>query len=848
MLITGPSGSGKSTLLRALAGVLGTTESGELSGLVLVDGDATAGHPAGIDEAAAASSVSVGLLLQDPVDALVAETVGRDTAFGLENLGVDRARMGARIAQTLDAVSFPYGTNHSSSQLSGGEAQRLALAGVLVMGPRLVLLDEPTSMLDPASAAAVREAVWATAAASGATLIVVEHQLAEWLPRITRLVVLGEGGEIVADGEASVTLVARRDALARAGVWVPGSAPPVPQQVSAALCRHGPVQQAKRANQFGDPVVSARKVGVTLQRATSFGQRGTTRGAAVPILADVSADIVAGEITAIVGPSGAGKSTFTALLAGLSNPSSGVVVWVGGGVEGPAERRPAGKRPAGTGTAGTGTAEQHPGRWSSRRLAERVGWVPQNAELAIVARTVRDDVLNTSVLLGHDIREAEHRVDALLDVLGLTELAAEDPHHLSGGELRRVALAGAVAHGPALLVLDEPTVGLDRHTWSAVAGVVVAAREAGVAVVVATHDPLLVQLADRVVRLESGRVVGRMSRFGPTPTETFPTEMSPTETTPTETTPTETTPTETSPTETSPTETSPTETFPTGTFPTGTFPTEKSPTEKSPTGTTRGPGTRAERAGFSFGFARRCGPLSLLAGGLLLLLGSLFITSIGQAIVGVIVLLAVAPLVLDLRSIRLRRLAPGLLAAASVAFSTWLLSPDQSLLAGVTAGLRIAFFVLPGVLLAGYIEPSSLGDHLGQLLHLPARPVIAATAALQQFSTLTEQWQQLQRVRRVRGLSAGRSPLSRASQFGSLTFALLVQSVRKAGRMAVAMDARGFSRLETPTLETSSHARTWAEPAYWTRGDTVLLVVVGFVASVPAVYGSVHGSVLGSVF
>ncbi|CAN5355369.1 hypothetical protein BH09ACT6_BH09ACT6_00630 [soil metagenome] len=836
VLVTGPSGSGKSTLLRALAGVLGTTESGELSGSIVVDGvDVSAHVPGGIDHSSAlceaeaatqagvrpgpglgpgsgavagpragAGAASIGLLLQDPGDALVAGTVGRDTAFGLENEGVARSEMWARITRMLEAVSFPYGTEHASSQVSGGEAQRLALAGVLVMGPRLVLLDEPTSMLDPVSAASVRDAVWAIATESGATVIVVEHQLAEWLPRVTRLVVLSERGDIVADGESMTTLSGRRDALTRSGVWAPGSPAPVPRPVPAELCR-----PAGGVVFGGGPVVSARGLGVVLQRPVSFGQQQAPGTSAAQILIDASVDLHAGEITAVVGASGAGKSTLTALLAGLSRPTSGEVVWVGADLEA---------------ASGARAADAHPGRWSSRRLAERVGWVPQNAELAIVARTVRDDVLSTSVLLGRDAHEAGKRTDALLAVLGLTPLAADDPHQLSGGELRRVALASAIAHGPALLVLDEPTTGLDRHTWSAVAGVIVAARAAGVAVVVATHDPLLMQLADRTVRLDRGRVVEWSARVSATDevragagaidgqgsglrAEGGTAELAGGE---------------------SAVDADPGACRDTAADDTGGI--ETAPAV--PDCVAREPIVRAARAGHPFGFAKYCGPLSLLAGGLLLLVGSLFITGIGQAVVGLVVLFAAAPFVLDLRTVPLRRLAPGLLAAASVAFSTWLLSPDQSLLSGITAGLRIAFFVLPGVLLAGHVDPSALGDHLGQLLRLPARPVVAATAALQQFSTLTEQWQQLRRVHRVRGLSAGRSPVKRVTQFASLTFALLVQSVRKAGRMAVAMDARGFSRVGT-----SGHARTWAEPALWTRADTVLLLVVGLVASVPAVVG-----------
>ena len=166
----------------------------------------------------------------------------------------------------------------------------------------------------------------------------------------------------------------------------------------------------------------------------------------------------------------------------------------------------------------------------------------------------------------------------------------------------------------------------------------------------------------------------------------------------------------------------------------------------------------------------------------------------------------------------------------SVAFSNWLLSPGHDVAAGATAGLRVAFFVLPGVLLAARVDPFALGDHLGQRLHLPARPVVAAVAALQRFESLDTQWHQLRRTRRVRGLDGGRSPVARARQVAALTVGLLVQSLRQAGRMAVAMEARGFS---APLAQ--GRRRTWAEPAPWLRADSLMTALGLAVAAVPAV-------------
>src|SRR5450631_1625748 len=213
VLVSGPSGSGKSTLLRALAGVLTTTETGDLTGTVLIDGSQSAGS-------------SVALMIQDPADALVAGRVGRDVAFGPESFGLPREQIWSRVRSALVSVGFPYDEDHATGALSGGETQRLALAGVLALTPGLVLLDEPTSMLDPMSAAVVREAIMSAVAASGATLVMVEHQLADWVDHLDRLVVLDHAGRVSLDGPVATTLAKSTDSLVAQGVWVPAVTAP----------------------------------------------------------------------------------------------------------------------------------------------------------------------------------------------------------------------------------------------------------------------------------------------------------------------------------------------------------------------------------------------------------------------------------------------------------------------------------------------------------------------------------------------------------------------------------------------------------------------------------------------
>ncbi len=454
VLIVGPSGSGKSTLLRALAGVLG--DDGELTGELTGQVRTGAG---------------VGLLLQDPRDARVAATVGRDVAFACENAAMPRELIDGAVEAALSAVGFPYGPRHRTDALSGGEAQRLALAGVIAAWPRLLLLDEPTSMLDPISARHVREAVLGVVHDDMA-LVVVEHRLEPWIDVLPRLVVLDASGRVVADGETEQVLAQRGEELLAQGIWVPGAPAPAPVDVPAELLR--PLF-ATGVSGPDRPLIQARDVRLTHRRPVSF--TGARRREEPPTLAlaGVDAAVRAGRVLALRGASGAGKSSLVALLAGLRAPTGGTV--------------------EACGELAAGLAPE-PHRWRSRELAARIGWVPQDAAATVVGRTVDDCLLATAHALGgpETAATARRRADDLAEILGLTRLLGRNPYRLSGGESRRLALASGLLHGPPVVCLDEPTVGQDRGTWAAVAGLVEGARAAGAGVVLSTHDDLLADL------------------------------------------------------------------------------------------------------------------------------------------------------------------------------------------------------------------------------------------------------------------------------------------------------------------------------------------------------------------
>ncbi|WP_337061949.1 energy-coupling factor transporter transmembrane component T [Kineococcus sp. G2] len=248
------------------------------------------------------------------------------------------------------------------------------------------------------------------------------------------------------------------------------------------------------------------------------------------------------------------------------------------------------------------------------------------------------------------------------------------------------------------------------------------------------------------------------------------------------------------------------------------------------------PATPAQRRGAGPGpLVRHCGPLSLLVVSLLAVPASFAATTWVAGAAGLAAQVLCLPLVVDRWRALPARLLPGAVGALSVGWSAWLLGePGQGdpLLAALTAALRLAVLVLPGAVLLAWVDPAEAGDHLAQRARLPGRVVVAVVAALGQLSALADAWEQLAASRRARGLGPGRGPLSRGRWLASTAFGLLVDAVRRAGRVSVAMDARGAAP--------DGPARTWALPAPWRRADSVCVLVGVLVLAVPLAVGALR--------
>jgi energy-coupling factor transporter ATP-binding protein EcfA2 len=396
------------------------------------------------------------LLFQDPDRQLVMDRAEDDVAFGLENRGWPRDEMRARVPQVLADVGLAGFERRRPSRLSGGEQQRLALAGVLAPRPGLLVLDEPTANLDPEGAATLMARIEEIRDARSATIVLVEHNVELAWRLADRVLALGPDGAAIALASPDQILANHAAAIRAAGAWLPGDAlPRLPGIVEAA----------------GGEVSETSKPIVTVDRVF-FGYDPRQ-----PVVVDASLQIEAGERLALVGRNGSGKSTLGQLLVGLLRPASGTVRLEG----------------------------SDPARLPAPELARRAGYAFQDPERQFLASSVAGEVqlgLRPGELAGVGELMARLR-------LPLAAFGSRSPYGLSGGEQRRLSLACILTRRPAVLVMDEPTFGQDRHGQEAILDIVRERVDAGTAVVAATHDLRFVAaFARRVVTMDAGRVGG----------------------------------------------------------------------------------------------------------------------------------------------------------------------------------------------------------------------------------------------------------------------------------------------------------------------------------------------------
>jgi energy-coupling factor transport system ATP-binding protein len=459
-LVVGLTGAGKSTLLRAVNGLVPHFTGGTLAGTVTVAGRDTRTHPP------RELADVVGLVGQDPAASFVTDTVEEELAYGMECLGLPPDTMRRRVEDTLDVLGLAELRGRPLQTLSGGQRQRVAIGAVLTAHPRVLVLDEPTSALDPPAAEDVLAVLQRLVHDLGLTVLLAEHRLERVVQYADRLVLLPGGGAaprvgppaaILADAPVYPPVVG----LARLAGWTP---PPV--SVRDARRRAGPLRERLAGLSPPGPPTPAtgRPVAATVRGlAARYGDLVALRG--------VDLELAAGEVVALMGRNGAGKSTLLGSLVGLVTPAAGTVR-VGG---------------------------RDPARLRGADLLGAVGVVPQDAADLLYADSVAAECAATA---------APERTATLFARLAGPVDPGLHPRDLSEGQRLALALAVVTATAPRVLLLDEPTRGLDYTAKARLVEVVRELAAAGNAVVLSTHDvELAAEVADRTVVLADGEVV-----------------------------------------------------------------------------------------------------------------------------------------------------------------------------------------------------------------------------------------------------------------------------------------------------------------------------------------------------
>lgn len=732
VLLLGASGIGKSTMMEGAAGLLGAysgdesgvvqdEEGGVCEGRVLVDGVPVA-----------QARGRVGLVLQDPDAQAIFQRLGDNVAFGPENLDVPRDEIWQRVRESLGAVGLQGLQLHRSTMhVSGGQMQRLALAGALAMRPGVLLLDEPTANLDPAGVCQVVDAVRDVLDRTHATMMLVEHHAEPWIDIIDRVVVLGtetvaqpgaDGGDeahgrtvVVADGTPDEVFGASGVDFAALGIWVPRRYRREADEIVRMRVEGEPAYEPSVGT--GEVLLSTHDVAI--------GRDGKAVAEHIDVV------FGAGQITALVGANGAGKSTLSLTLAGLLEPVSGQV--------------------RACEALADGARGLSPNGWSSTDLASRVSYVFQNPEHQFACGSVLDEVMLGPLRTGMDEDEARERALALLRRFHLQRYANANPYTLSGGEKRRLTVAAALAAAPKVLILDEPTFGQDRCTWMQMVTLIQALRGDGVSIIVVTHDrDLVTALGARVIELvpcdstmeweASQDESHHADDVGPVATIPVSAVRERVE--------------------------------------------DPKPSSRSSLLASINPVFRL------FGAFAVSLPMLLsldwLSTSVALLVELAVLMAIGFTPWRVV--RSTWPVFIGAPGSALAVLLYG--KSGGDVWWQWgvMEITDRSAWLALATGVRILAIGIPAIIAVLGIDATDLADAMSQVLRLPDRFVYGGLAGMRLFSVLQDDWLALTASRRSRGLGDD----SKVRAFFPQAFALLVLSIRRSTMLATAMQARGF--------------------------------------------------------
>lgn len=444
-LLMGGSGSGKSTISLCLNGLYPEAVEGESSGCITFKGK-------NIDEfLPGAINQQIGVVFQDPESQFCMLHVEDELAFTLENFGTPVTDMPALISKGLKLVGMEAYKNHKLHALSGGEKQKIALASVLLMEPELLILDEATVNLDPASTEEFIQIIQTIQKERKMSVLIIDHQADDWLPFTDRVLLLGNEGKIIADEPPAKLFTAKKELLKQEGIFLP------------KVYDDRPSLKNPTSPPSLNPILHVEGIRFDRQKQ--------------PILNGINMDISSGEFVSIVGENGAGKSTLLEIIAGITKPASGNVIL---------HRKPYHK-------------------WEENALRKRIGFVFQNPEHQFITDTVYDEI-TFGMKLRYSEEVIEQSASSLLQQFQLEQHPFHNPFSLSGGQKRRLSVATALDETPDILLFDEPTFGQDAHTSERLMETIMHLRKKGIAIVFVTHDMDLASLSDTIFVVHNGRI------------------------------------------------------------------------------------------------------------------------------------------------------------------------------------------------------------------------------------------------------------------------------------------------------------------------------------------------------
>ncbi|KOV29142.1 cobalt ABC transporter ATP-binding protein [Streptomyces sp. XY431] len=474
-LVVGRTGVGKSTLLGAVNGLVPHFTGGTLRGRVTVDGRDTAHHPP------RELADVVGVVGQDPPAGFVTDTVEEELAYAMEQLAVPPEVMRKRVEETLDLLGLADLRHRALHELSGGQQQRVAIGSVLTAHPRVLVLDEPTSALDPTAAEEVLAAITRLVHDLGVTVLLAEHRLERVVQYADRVAYLPGDGTVVHGPPAEVfrdTAIAPPVVeLGRLAGWRP-----LPLSVRDARRAAAPLRETLAAR----PAPAARRGGAEGDTVLS-AERIVVRYGPVTAVREVGLELRAGQVTALMGRNGSGKSSLLWALQG-SGPRQGGSVRV---------------------VRADGRPPKDPKRVTAAEARRLVGLVPQTPTDLLYLESVAQELAQGDLESGREPGgEAGPTARRILDRLAPGIPDDTHPRDLSEGQKLALVLAIQLAAAPRVVLLDEPTRGLDYHAKAALTGIVAALAAEGRTVVVSTHDvEFVASAADRVVVMAEGEIV-----------------------------------------------------------------------------------------------------------------------------------------------------------------------------------------------------------------------------------------------------------------------------------------------------------------------------------------------------